>query len=254
MESRIFGFKAARGAIVALLALSSSALTPRALEAQRVESRSAVGIHAGIWIGTNDLGATRQVHPVGYLELGESEAAPALELAAVLGPPGWPLRLWTAFGASANASIPARWSPCDPGQACPAILIEPDVDIQRFTGVIGLELSVPDRTIRVRPYLKAGVGFRHYDVDWKEWGGEGTFHLPAGSLGETALLTSLAGGAAVDVFGFEARAEAGLDLSRFGRGVVPVRSPSPEGPFEVDLGRTTVREVMVRVGIFRPLG
>ena len=241
-----------KGTVAALVALSVFSLVPRALEAQRFGSNSAVGLHAGVWIGT-ELGATRETRPVGYLELGESEAAPTLELAAVVGSAGWPLRLWTAFGVSADASIRAQWFPCDPGLACPSILIEPEVDIQRFTGVIGLELSVPDRTVRVRPYLKAGAGFRHYEVEWRQWGGEGTFLLPEGSIGETAFLTSLAGGAALDVFGFEARAEAGLDLSRFGRGVVPVITPVPEGPFEIDLGRKTLREVMVRVGVYRPL-
>lgn len=205
----------------------------------------------GYFLASDDLGPTHPVDPAGYLDLRDVGAAPSLGVALLLPSPLPRLRPFTRLSYARAAGVPAVWVPCDPGQACPSILIEPTVRASRAHGTVGLEILFLQVGPSVALGAVAAVGVRRYGISWEPWGGppNDVFHLPRGSREE-----------------WDALREVGLDLSvRFGAAVLTCRwsiAVSEFGPGEltdpetggaVDLGRRSTTDTALHVGLRRAL-
>jgi hypothetical protein len=212
-----------------------------------------VEARAGVTSGSGELGTTLGP-PLGYFEFASLDGAPAFGV-GVLAPSVIGVRPRISVSYAPPADVSGTWVPCDPGLACPAILLLVDGRASRLEGIVGGEVALAGHG-PVRPYVSAGVGFRRYGFSWTPVGEEGTdLLLAAGSHGEIDFLGRAAVGFAFDVGGLEATLEGGADLSAFGAGRVPVPLqtfandlalyPQPT----LDLGRGSLQEYEVSVGL-----
>ena len=226
-------------------------LLPSAATAQS----SSIGIEAraGVGLGSETLGFTTSV-PQGQFNLADVTAAPMLGLGLVLPVVGPGIRPQLRVSYLLPVDVAGNWIPCDPGLACPDIYLPLDAQADRWQATVGAEFPLAASSLPLRPYVRVGVGLRRYGFSWKQIGAEtDNFLLRAGSTGETDLMAGLGLGAAVSMGAFELSFEGAADLSSFGPGVVPIVDPVlPAGP-GIDLGRRSMTEFTLSVGLRRYL-
>jgi len=236
----------------ALPLMFAIALIPGVLRAQ---SPWAVEVRAGAVFGSGDLGVTTGPS-VGYFALGGVDAAPSLGLAVTT--PGFfaGLQPRAAVSYAPPADVSGTWIPCDPGLACPSILLPMDGRASRLEALVGAELPLAVVSGPIRPYVTVGVGVRRYGFSWSPIGNaDDSFFLDGGTYGETDFLGRVAVGFAMDLGPLAATLEGGADLSAFGAGRVPIPRdqlalyPEPT----IDLGRTNLQEYTVTLGLRRQL-
>lgn len=198
-----------------------------------------------------DLGHTRPISPEGYLTLRGAEAAPALEVAVVLPSPLLGIRPFARVAHARAATIPAAWTPCDPGLACPSILIEPTVRASRSYAAMGLEVPLLSLVSGVGLDAVVGVGVRRYGFSWESWGGppDNSFHLPEGSHAEWDRMAQLGVGLRVPVGAVALSGRWTALVSDFGAGVVP----RADGSGTVDLGRSRTLQNVLHLAVRRPM-
>lgn len=245
----------------ALAALALWVLVPNLGQAQGRPSRLELEIRPGVLFGTDfDVGQLieaddfagyngpyRSLATGSYFRLEGTGTRPSIAVSVRLP------ALWLGARPVLEASkafatgVGATWVPCAPGLPCADILIRPDVEASRIAAVAGFDLPVPVPIGGVETRIGLGLGLRHYGLSWAELGEPGTFVLPAGSHGEDDLLVRAGAGIAFRLGRFAVVGRADVDQSRFGSGVVSV--PLLRDPGEFDLGRRTLREVTLSLGL-----
>jgi hypothetical protein len=208
-------------------------------------------IALGYFLAGDNLGSTHPIDPAGYLSLRDVGPAPSLGIAVVLPSTLGGLRPFARLSYARAAGVPAVWVPCDPGQACPSILIEPTVRASRVHGTVGLETPFLQVGTSVALGAAAAVGVRRYGISWEPWGGppDNVFHLPRGSrgewdaLGEVGLEVSVSVGSAVLVGRWS------IAVSEFGPGELTDLQTGGA----VDLGRHRTTDTALHVGLRRGL-
>lgn len=242
-------------AIFLLLVASSAATSDVAAQARDADPTGlAVELSAGVVSNPGALGHTSQVDPAGYFSLGGPDPAPSLGLAVVLPPTLLGLRPVSRVSWAPGADLRTLWIPCAPGAACPsilALLAPADGRVSRREALLGLERELP---VALGPVISGAslfVGVRQYRLSWEDFGEPGEIFLPAGSHGETDLLVKggLSGILRSGRWELVTRVEAGL--GRHGPGVVDAVQPVPDSPATIDLGRKTLTEYTVSMGIRR---
>lgn len=241
-----------RAGLLLVVSLSAAELPAQSREPD--PGGLAVELSVGVVSNPGALGHTSQVDPVGYFSLGGPDPAPSLGLAVVLPPTLVGLRPVARVSWAPDADLRTQWIPCAPGAACPSILalLAPgDGRVSRREALLGVERELPVALGPVVPGASVSVGVRQYRLSWEEFGEPGEIFLPAGSHGETDLLVKGGLSAALRSGGWElvTRVEAGL--GRHGPGVVDAVQPTLDSPATIDLGRETLTEYTVSMGIRR---
>ncbi len=205
-------------------------------------------ISLGYLLAANDLGHTNPIDPVGYLRLADVDPAPSLGLTLVFPSPLAGVRLFTRLSYARSADVPAIWIPCEPGAACPAILIQPTVRASRMLGTAGLEIPVLRVGSPVIGHALVAAGVRRYGISWDPWG-EGVFQLPRGSHDEWDDLGEAGLGIVVSTGPVAVAGRWSVAISRFGAGEVTTGDPVGT----LDLGRRRVVENVLQLGVRRSL-
>lgn len=242
-----------RGRSIAAILAASLLLFARSADSQT--TGFGLDLRVGVTSGSESLGSFTGV-PDGYFGLGELTPAPGFGLGVLFPEVVLGIRPQALISYAIPADVRGNWIPCDPGFACPSILLPIDARADRLEATVGAELPVLAQAGPVRPYATAGIGLRRYGFSWSAVGRPGDpLNLAPGSVGETDFLVRLGVGVGVRMGRYEALLEGTADLSEFGAGRVPVPTESlilwPE-PF-IDLGRESQREYAVVVGLRRYL-
>ena len=213
----------------------------------------ALDLRLGVTSGSTELGASTGV-PDGVFNLRDLGAAPIFGVGALFPETVLGLRPQALVTYATAADVEGNWVPCDPGFACPEILLPVDGSASRLQATAGVELPILTRAGPARPYASVGIGLRRYGISWASIGDPGdSFRLAAGSYGETDLLVRFGLGVGVSLGGFEALLEGSADLSRFGAGRVPVPEEllAQWAGSTIDLGRDTREHFEVVLGMRR---
>lgn len=232
-------------------------LGPSTLEGQESLPWVDLELGGGVTFGADAFGPLYPIQPhQGYLELGEIDRWAVVRAGARFRPLWGGLRPTAHVEYAFDEDVYAMWIPCDPGLACPDILLEPAARVSRLVALAGIEIPVPVPLGPVSPHATLAAGLRRYDAQWRGLGQEpgDYFVLAEGSHAETDFVWRAGGGASALLgYGLQLWAQVNVDLGHFGPGVVPVQPGSAQEPSEIDLGRDRVSEASLMMGLRRAL-
>lgn len=175
--------------VITALAWSVFAAGVVAGQAPRFE----VTARAGMLFPLNELGAVAPSGDAWHLRLARADATPTFEVAARAAWPGSFIgtRIVGSWAVPTDAS---GFFNCNPGFACPAVLLPRDAEVGMQSLVGDLIISPLERNDRIRPWAALGAGIRRYDYSWND----GNL-INAGSHSETSLALHAGLGMSLDL-------------------------------------------------------
>ena len=220
------------------LVIGLATLLPAGLSAQNLRLDLIPG--AGYHNPREDVGAATLIGAAWYVRLARPDESATFGASAdISGQDHWLGARITGF-----ITLPAEASAsfhCRPGLACPDILMESEGEITTANLLADLVVELWDDR-RVRPWLAAGGGLRHYDISW----GAPAAFLDAGSHSETIPVLHAAVGFDVRVGPGAFRADIGGLWSAKGEPVPPAANLSFPVPSEP--GRLAQRDFLISLG------
>jgi hypothetical protein len=219
-----------------LIALAT--LSPATLAAQRARLDVIPG--AGFHSPREALGAAALIGTGWFATFGEAQSSASFGATAEVTRPGHALGARLSGFVTLPGASHASFN-CRPGLACPAVIVESEAEITTANLLADLVYDLWNAG-RIRPWLAAGAGLRHYDISWAA----PDVFLVAGSDSETIPALHVAVGVDVRLGPGALRAEIGGLWSAKGDRVPPAEDPF--GPAPSVAGRAAQRDFLVSLG------
>lgn len=219
-----------------VMVLATLSPAPVAAQGARLDVIPVAGFHSP----REALGAAALIGTAWFVAFGEAESSASFGATAEVTRPGHSLGARLSGFVTLPAAAHASFN-CRPGLLCAAVIVESEAEITTANLLADLVYDLWN-TGRIRPWLAAGAGLRHYDISWEA----PAVFLDAGSHSETIPALHVAVGADVRLGPGALRAEIGGLLSAKGDRVPPAENPF--GPALSVAGRAAQRDFLVSLG------